>query len=144
MYFQSILLAAVALSGRVIANDDNDNNNDNDNKVYKYVAVFSVDGFHSSDVTKYIALRPKSSIAGLLATGYEYTDAYTSAPSDSFPGSLNVFTGASPRTTGVWYDDTYDRSFYPPFSVSGGHCDGSPGAEGQTFLPLTYGLWISC
>lgn len=134
MHFQTFILAVAALSGRAVANDS-DNENDNDRKVYKYVAVFSVDGFHSSDVTKYVALRPKSSIAGLLATGYEYTDAYTSAPSDSFPGSLNVFTGASPRTTGVWYDDTYDRSFYPPFSVSGGYCAGSPGAEGQTFSP---------
>lgn len=41
--------------------------------VYKHVAVFSVDGLHSSDVEKYVNLRPKSSIASLLATGFEYT-----------------------------------------------------------------------
>lgn len=29
-------------------------------------------------------------------------DAYTAGPSDSFPGTLNQLTGASPRTTGVW------------------------------------------
>lgn len=97
---------------------------------YKYVAIFSVDGFHSSDVGKYVSLRPQSTIAQLLETGYEYTNAFTSGPSDSFPGTLNQFTGASPRTTGIWYDDIWDRSYYPPFSTNMTHCEGPPGAEG--------------
>jgi len=92
---------------------------------YEHVAVFSIDGFHGSDVHKYTALRPNSTIAKLLATGFEYTNAFTSAPSDSFPGTMNQFTGASPRTTGVWYDDTYDRSFFAPKS----DCKGPIGAE---------------
>ena len=50
-------------------------------KKYKYVLAFSADGMHSSDVEKYVALRPKSTIASLLATGYEYSDAYTTAVS---------------------------------------------------------------
>jgi hypothetical protein len=50
-------------------------------KKYKYVLAFSVDGFHSSDIGKYVALRPKSTIASLLETGYEYSDAFTSAVS---------------------------------------------------------------
>src|SRR2546423_10431372 len=50
-------------------------------KKYKYVLAISVDGMHSSDVEKYLAIRPKSTIASLLATGYEYTDAFTSAVS---------------------------------------------------------------
>lgn len=102
----------------------------NDQSTYKHVAIFSVDGLHGSDVEKYVALRPKSTIAQLLETGYEYTNAFTSAPSDSFPGTLAQFTGASPETTGVWYDDSYDRSFYAPFSQSKTHCEGPPGAEG--------------
>lgn len=40
---------------------------------------------------------------------------------------MNLFTGASPRTTGVWYDDIWDRSY---FEV-GKDCKGSPGAEGM-------------
>jgi predicted AlkP superfamily pyrophosphatase or phosphodiesterase len=119
MYLKS-LLVATAFAGQVYANG----------KQYKYVAVFSVDGLHGSDVTKYVAMRPKSTIAELLETGYEYTDAYTSAPSDSFPGTLNQFTGASPRTTGVWYDDTYDRTFWSPYSETKTNCSGPPGAEG--------------
>lgn len=98
---------------------------------FKHVALFSVDGMHASDVEKYVALRPQSTMAQLLETGYEYTNAFTSAPSDSFPGTLAQFTGASPKTTGMWYDDAYDRTFYPPFSTSQTHCTGPPGAEGR-------------
>jgi hypothetical protein len=98
-------------------------------RTYEYVAAFSIDGFHGSDVGKYIAQRPNSNIAKLLTTGFEYTNAFTSAPSDSFPGTLNQFTGASPRTTGVWYDDTYDRTFFGP----GSDCSGPPGHEGTLY-----------
>jgi predicted AlkP superfamily pyrophosphatase or phosphodiesterase len=88
------LALIVALTGSTLANTDND-------KVYKYVAAFSVDGMHSSDVEKYVTLKPGSTIATLLKTAYEYTDCYTSAPSDSFPGVAAFVTGASPRTTGI-------------------------------------------
>lgn len=37
------------------------------------------------------------------------------------------FTGAGPRTTGVWYDDTYDRTYFS----RGSNCTGKPGAEGK-------------
>jgi hypothetical protein len=113
-----VVFTAAALVGQACGNN------------YKYVAIFSVDGLHGSDVPKYVALRPQSTIAELLEKGYEYTHAWTSGPSDSFPGSMNVFTGAHPRTTGVWYDDTYDRAFWPPFSVTNSNCSGPPGAEG--------------
>ncbi|KAL7270293.1 hypothetical protein RUND412_007002 [Rhizina undulata] len=92
---------------------------------YKHVALFSIDGFHSSDVAKYLSLRPQSTLAQLLETGYHYADAWTSAPSDSFPGTMAQVTGSSPRTHGIWYDVSWDRSFYAPNS----NCSGSPGAE---------------
>lgn len=101
-----------------------------DTTSYSHVAVFSIDGLHSSDVEKYVALRKDSTIAKLVRTGYEYTDAFTSAPSDSFPGTMNQFTGASPRTTGVWYDDTYDRSYF----AAGSNCSGAPGSEGKFII----------
>lgn len=72
---------------------------------YKYVFVVSPDGLHASDIPKYVAARPSSNISMLLQTGYEYTDACTSAPSDSFPGTVAQFTGGGPRTTGVWYGE---------------------------------------
>lgn len=108
---------ASAVFGSVVAHKET---------TYKHIAHFSIDGLHGSDVGKYIAKKPNSTIAKLLATGYEYTNAFTSAPSDSFPGTLNQFTGASPRTTGVWYDDTFDRAFFP----AGSNCTGPLGAEG--------------
>jgi predicted AlkP superfamily pyrophosphatase or phosphodiesterase len=122
MLFQSFLFAATIFSAGALATPKN-------TKVYKHVAMFSVDGLHSSDVAKYVAKNPNGAIASLLKTGYEYQDALTSAPSDSFPGTLNQYTGASPRTHGVWYDDIYDRTYYDPFSVSGKRCVGAPGAE---------------
>ena len=101
---------------------------------YKHVIAISVDGFHGSDVEKYVSARPKSTIATLLQAGIEFTNAYTSAPSDSFPGTLAQYTGASPATTGVWYDDTWDRSFYAPES----DCTGDPGTEVQYAENIDY------
>jgi len=49
---------------------------------YSHVLAFSIDGMHGSDVEKYIADRPHSTIASLLETGYEYTNAYTTGVSD--------------------------------------------------------------
>jgi predicted AlkP superfamily pyrophosphatase or phosphodiesterase len=93
MYVKTLALVA-ALTGCTVANTDND-------KVYKYVVTFGIDGMHGSDVEKYIALRPKSTIASLISTAFEYTDCYTSAPSDSYPGVAAFVSGASPRTTGI-------------------------------------------
>jgi Type I phosphodiesterase / nucleotide pyrophosphatase len=101
---------------------------------YKHVFFVSIDGFHGSDVQHYVSKRPRSTIARLLDTGYEYTNAYTSAPSDSFPGTMNQMTGASPVHTGIWYDDTYDRTFYPP----GSNCTGPAGAEGEFVFLQTW------
>jgi len=93
MHLQTLALVA-ALGGSALANP-------HITKVYNYVAAFSIDGFHSSDVDKYVALRPASTIATLLKTAFIYTDAYTSGPSDSYPGVMNFVTGASPTTTGT-------------------------------------------
>lgn len=93
---------------------------------YKHVITISVDGLHGSDVEKWVALSPSGNISQLLQHGYEFTNAWTTAPSDSFPGALAQYTGGTPKTTGVWYDDSYDRSFYAPSSG----CIGPAGAEG--------------
>ena len=44
-------------------------------------------------------------------------------PSDSFPGTTALYTGATPRTSGIWYDDTWDRELYSFAS----NCTGRPG-----------------
>lgn len=91
MLIQNLIIIA-GLGKRALATDND--------KVYKHVVTFSVDGMHSSDVEKYITLRPESTISNLLKTSFEYTDCYTSAPSDSYPGVANFVSGGSPRTTG--------------------------------------------
>lgn len=123
--FNSILFPLVLtnqiVSSAVIRRDDDEGYQGCKSK---YVAVFSVDGLHNSDLDKWLARGP-SNVSALLETGYRYTDAWTTGPSDSYPGSLAQYTGANPRTTGVWYDDTYDRTYYAPSSG----CKGAPGAE---------------
>lgn len=89
----------------------------------KHVLYLSVDGLHQSDLTQYIAGHPNSNMARLANHGTQYTNASTIKPSDSFPGTLAVFTGATPKTTGVYYDASYDRTLYP----AGSNCQGAPG-----------------
>lgn len=52
-----------------------------DQSAYQHVITLSVDGLHSSDVPKYLAIRPQSTFATLLNTGIVYPGCYTSAVS---------------------------------------------------------------
>ena len=83
---------------------------------FKHVLLLSVDGMHEMDLANFIAANPNSALAGLTAHGVHYAKASSAKPSDSFPGLLAIVTGGSPRTTGVYYDDSYDRSLSPPGS----------------------------
>ena len=76
----------------------------------------SVDGLHAIDLATYISTHPDSALAHLAGTGITYPNASTSEPSDSFPGLLAEVTGGTPRSTGVYYDDSYDRSLAAPGS----------------------------
>jgi len=53
-------------------------------------------------------------LASLAHYGTTYTDAHTSEPSDSAPGLMALATGGDPKLTGVYYDDSYDRTIYAP------------------------------
>ena len=91
----------------------------------EHVLLVSVDGLHQLDLNGYVAAHPTSALASLAATGVTYKNARCPTPSDSFPGILALVTGGSPKTTGVYYDDSYDRTMFPP----GSDCSGSPGTE---------------
>jgi hypothetical protein len=95
---------------------------------YDHVLMISVDGLHAIDLSNYIASHPKSTLATLAANGVRYPNALTTAPSDSFPGLLAPTTGGTSKSTGVFYDDSYDRSLFAPKST-GADCSGPPGAE---------------
>src|SRR5262249_21747900 len=90
-----------------------------------HVLLLSVDGLHASDLARWAAEHPGSNLAALSHRGFTYANASASTPSDSFPGLLALVTGGSPRTTGVYYDDSYARDIWAP----GSNCAGAPGAE---------------
>ncbi|MGT2465162.1 alkaline phosphatase family protein [Mesorhizobium atlanticum] len=92
---------------------------------YKHVLLISVDGLHAIDLANYVAENPGSSFAALAHEGIFYPNALTSAPSDSFPGLVALVTGGTPKSTGVFYDDSYDRTYFQP----GSDCKGAPGSE---------------
>src|SRR6516164_4307368 len=95
---------------------------------YEHVLMISVDGLHAVDLSNYIASHKKSTLAALAGNGIRYPNALTTAPSDSFPGLLAPTTGGTSRSTGVFYDDSYNRSLFAPKST-GADCSGPPGAE---------------
>ncbi len=80
----------------------------------KHVLLISVDGFHALDLANYVNSHADSNLAALSRHGVTYTNDSTSSPSDSFPGLASLVTGGSPTTTGLWYDDTYNRALSPP------------------------------
>jgi hypothetical protein len=93
----------------------------------EHVLLLSVDGMHQSDLDWYVRTHPSSSLAALVGHGVAFTNAQTPVPSDSFPGLLGQITGGNPRTTGVWYDDSWNPDRLPPGTTD---CSGAtPGTE---------------
>jgi hypothetical protein len=82
----------------------------------QHVLLISVDGLHALDLGRYISAHPSSTLARLARRGTTFPNASASKPSDSYPGLLAMLTGGSPRSTGVYYDDSYDRLLSPPGS----------------------------
>jgi len=98
------------------------------------VLLVSVDGLHALDLSNYVATHPESALADLSRHGVTYTNNSTSTPSDSFPGLASLVTGGSPVTSGLWYDDTYNRVLSPPAQTDGlgnpgGSCPGKIGTN---------------
>ncbi len=92
---------------------------------YAHVLLISIDGMHALDLANQVAARPNGTLAALNRTGIVYSDASTPIISDSFPGLVAQVTGGGPRTTGIYYDDSYDRTLFAP----GSDCKGLPGTE---------------
>ena len=103
----------------------------------EHVLLISIDGMHEVDLERYLAAgHPKGGFARLVANGIQYTNAFSAKPSDSFPGLMAFMTGGSPRSHGVFYDDSYDRTLFP----IGSACKGKPGAEMQYAENIDYDL----
>jgi len=92
---------------------------------------------YSQDLAKWVAANPGSTLAALTKTGLNYTNAYTTQPSDSIPSTIGIFTGASPSVAGMYYDDAWHRAWAPSVS-SGGACNA--GVPNGTVIDLKQGI----
>jgi hypothetical protein len=109
-----------------------DDHGGGDRHRFAHVLLLSIDGFHAVDLAACVAAGTCQNLAFLSQYGVTYTNARTTTPSDSFPGMLAQLTGGTPKTTGVYYDDSYDRTLFSPdgvFPPGPGSCSGSPGTE---------------
>src|SRR5215510_14200801 len=108
---------------------------DDDDRLARRVLLISIDGMHAVDlencakgmagVNGGVPYCP--ALAELAEHGVNYLQASSSKPSDSFPGMIALATGGSPKTTGVYYDVSYDRRLSPPATTTPG---GIPGGKG--------------
>jgi hypothetical protein len=81
----------------------------------QHVLLLSIDGAHALDVANYVKRNPQSAMAELSGMSVTYTNA--SLPiGDFYPGVLSLVTGGTPNSTGVWYDEGWDRSLSAPKS----------------------------
>ncbi|MDX6243352.1 MAG: hypothetical protein QOE76_1075 [Frankiales bacterium] len=83
----------------------------------KHVLLLSVDGLHQSDLAWYVKVHPSSALAALVKRSKQFSNASTPFPSDSFPGMVAQVTGGNPKTTGVYYDVSYNHALMPPGTV---------------------------
>jgi hypothetical protein len=102
----------------------------------RHVLLISVDGLHQQDLSWYVHAYPNSVLASLYDKGLEYSQAMTPFPSDSSPGMTAQVTGGDPRTTGIYYDDTYNHALLPPGTTN---CAGAkPGTEAAYEEAISY------
>src|SRR5258706_3728792 len=90
----------------------------------KRVLLISIDGWHEQDVARCIGASSCPNLAVLAKSGVTYTNAHTPGLSDSFPGLAALVTGGSPKTVGLFYDVSYDRTLYAPSDTT---CSGKQG-----------------
>ena len=133
----SLLVAAVLavtalVAGAVSARSSGGGHHDG--STADHVLLLSVDGLHQSDLTWYIGQHPGSALATLVHGGVDFTNAQTPFPSDSFPGMVAMVTGGNPKSTGVYYDDSWNRSLLPAGTTSCAHA--TPGTEVTYFEQL--------
>ncbi|WP_277183550.1 alkaline phosphatase family protein [Caballeronia sp. BR00000012568055] len=119
----AVLLALTAL--HAAARDDDHGRHDHEDRTsVKHVLLISFDGLHEQDVARCVASNACPNMALLAKDGTTYTNAHTPGLSDSFPGLAALVTGGSPKTAGLFYDVSYDRTLYAPSDTS---CSGTQG-----------------
>lgn len=99
---------------------------------FSHVIILSIDGLHEADLTDPATSIYLPNIAALAKSGISYTNVTGTKPSDSFFGTAALLTGATTRSTGVFYDDSYARNLTAP----GGTVSTPRGTEVQLFENL--------
>jgi type I phosphodiesterase/nucleotide pyrophosphatase len=89
-----------------------------DDKKVRHALLLSVDGFHAVDLEICIKTGNCPNLEKLMDHGFTYANASITKPSDSFPGLLAQITGGTSKSTGVFYDDSYDRTLFLPATAS--------------------------
>jgi hypothetical protein len=80
-------------------------------------------GHYDQAVYLSIDTHPSSNFAKVVNNAVVYSNARANAPSDSLPATAAIFSGASSRNTGIFWETVYDRELYPP----GSNCVGPQG-----------------
>jgi hypothetical protein len=120
-------LVAVVAAGLMLGASAENGGGGLDDSSIKHVLLISIDGMHALDfkncahgIAGVNDGKPYCpNLAGLSRNGVNYVAANTSKPSDSFPGLMNIVSGATPRLMGVYYDVAYDRSLDGPATTTG-------------------------
>jgi len=139
--FPALSIASVLLCTGAVAEDHQNGNWDEGGNI-KHVLLISIDGMHAVDFSNCVhgiagANEGKPycpNLATLGESGVNYVAASTSKPSDSFPGLMNIVSGATPRLMGVYYDVADDRSLNGPAVTTG---NGNPAAPCDSAKPPT-------
>ncbi|WP_345817009.1 alkaline phosphatase family protein (plasmid) [Paraburkholderia sp. PREW-6R] len=116
-------LAGACIVGTAAA-DENEHEHEREHASVKHVLLISFDGLHQQDVARCISSNACPNLALLAKAGTTYTNAHTPGLSDSFPGLAALVTGGSPKSAGLFYDVSYDRTLYAP---SDSNCSGKQG-----------------
>ena len=120
----ALAIGLTALAGAISAAHAHDMDDMRDTREAKRVLLISIDGLHEQDVARCTGANSCPNLALLAKTGVTYTEAYTPGLSDSFPGLAALVTGGSPKTAGLFYDVSYDRTLYAPSDTN---CTGKQG-----------------
>ena len=126
-WFAAVLLLASASPLPLSAGSGAAQSDANSARNIQHVLLISIDGMHAVDFINCVNGISGANggepycpnMAALKPNGIDYLFAYTSQPSDSFPGLMALVTGGSPRSVGAFYDDAYDRSLDPPAVTTG-------------------------
>ena len=89
-----------------------------------HVLLISIDGMHEVDLRLWVQKHPGGPLAKLSQRAPPTATPTPRCPPTASPGMLAQVTGGTPASTGVFYDDSFDRTLYADQT-----CTGAQGVE---------------